>query len=99
MGDAADIVQQSFQANCEGSGPGKGFRKLREGELKQLNEELHQFSDDATKISSEEIEFKKGRTNNNHCFSWQHLNIEIRVFRWLFREAVPDLNLHFGLPC
>ena len=69
MGDAADIVQHSFQANCEGSGPGKGFRKLREGELKQLNEELHQFSDDATKISSEEIEFKKGRTNNNHCFS------------------------------
>ena len=72
MGEAAaaDIVQHTFQANCEGSGPGKGFRKLREGELKQLNEELHQFSDDATKISSEEIEFKKGMINDNHNLFW-----------------------------
>lgn len=49
-----------FNIDCGGSGPHKGFRQLREEELDELSQLLNKFSDEATKISAEEIEFKKG---------------------------------------
>lgn len=46
-----------FQVDTEG---GDGYRRLREEEKQELKVLLNNFSAEATRISPEEIEFKKG---------------------------------------
>ena len=48
---------EKFKVDVSG---GDGYRKLREEEKDALKETLNRFSEDATKISAQEIEFKKG---------------------------------------
>ena len=59
MNEESGAVECSEKFKVDVSG-GDGYRKLREEEKDALKETLNRFSEDATKISAQEIEFKKG---------------------------------------